>query len=282
MKASNHRSPSTNLPVARNLTAVYISSLVVALLMTVASVAGLLYPDRIYPTEEMQQSFQANDVVNLLLGLPILLGSMWFARRGRLLGLLFWPGALFFVFYNAVGYTFGLPLGVGFMLALAQATVSAYTTAGLVASIDGDAVRKGLGDAVPVRVTGGALAGAGFLFLLLAVSTMINGITGRAPITEPELGTQVADMFIIPALIIGGVQLWRRKPLGYVTGVGLLFQASMLFVGLIAFFILQPILTAAPFALTDTIVVAFMGLIVFIPFGLFLRGVVSQGRKKGE
>lgn len=279
MKTSNKKSPSTNLPVARNLTAVYVSSLVVALLMTVASVVGLLYPDRIYPTEEMQQSFRANDVVNLALGLPILLGSMWFARRGRLLGLLFWPGALFVAFYNAVAYSFGLPLGAGFMLALAQATLSAYTTAGLVASIDGNAVRERLGKAVPVRVTGGALAGAGFLFLLLAVSMMVNGITGQAPIAEPELGTQVADFFIIPALIIGGVQLWRRKPLGYVTGVGLLFQTSMLFVGLIAFFILQPILTAAPFALTDTIVVALMGLIIFIPFGLLLRGVVSQARQ---
>jgi hypothetical protein len=72
------------------------------------------------------------------------------------------------------------------------------------------------------------------------------------------------------------VQLWRRQPLGYVTGAGLLFQASMLFIGLLAFFILQPVLTAAPFALTDTIVIALMSLIILIPFGLFLRGVVSR------
>jgi hypothetical protein len=268
--------PLTTLPVTRNLRWVTIFSLVVALLMTVAAAAGLLYPDRIYPTEELQQSFVANDVVNLLIILPTLLGSIWFARRGKLLGLLFWPGALFVVFYNAIAYTFGLPLGVGFLLALAQATLSAYTTAGLVASIDGDAVRQRLSDSVPVRVTGGALAGAGLLFLVLAGSTMVNAVTGGAPIAEHELGVQVADLFIIPALVVGGVQLWRRQPLGYVTGAGLLFQASMLFIGLLAFFILQPVLTAAPFALTDTIVIALMSLIILIPFGLFLRGVVSR------
>lgn len=81
MRVSNHRSPSTILPVTRNLTAVYISSLVVVLLMTVASLAGLLYPDQLYPTEELQQSFMATDVVNLFIGLPILLGSIWFARQ---------------------------------------------------------------------------------------------------------------------------------------------------------------------------------------------------------
>ena len=76
-------------------------------------------------------------------------------------------------------------------------------------------------------------------------------------------------------MIIGGLLLWRREPLGYVAGAGLLFQASMLFIGLIAVLLLQPLLTAAPFPLTDTIVVFAMGLVCFVPFALFLRGVVS-------
>jgi hypothetical protein len=37
----------------------------------------------------------ANNVGNLVIGLAILLGAMGLARRGRLIGLLFWPGALF-------------------------------------------------------------------------------------------------------------------------------------------------------------------------------------------
>jgi hypothetical protein len=242
----------------------------------VASAAGLRYPDRIYPADELQQAFVPNDVVNLLIVLPVLLGALWFARRGKLLGLLFWPGALFVVFYNAVAYTFGLPLGVGFALALAQATLSVYTTAALIATIDGEAVRQRLGDAVPARVTGGALVGAGSLFLLLAASTLLNALAGRAPLAEHELGVQVADLFIVPALICGGVLLWRREPLGYVVGAGLLFQVSMLFVGLLAFFALQPLLTAAPFALQDTLVVTMMSLVILIPFGLFLRGVLRS------
>jgi hypothetical protein len=275
MKPSRVAATHAKLPVTHRLTLVYIFSLVVALLMTVASAAGLLYPDQIYPTEELRQSFMATDVVNLCIGLPVLLGSMWFAWRGKLLGLLFWPGALFAVFYNAVGYAFGLPLNVGFILALLQATLSAYTTAGLIASIDGEAVRQRLSSTVPTRVTGGALLGAGILFFLLAMNTMISAIASETLIAESELGVQVADLFIIPALVIGGAQLWQRRPLGYVVGAGLLFQASMLFIGLIAFFILQPFLTTAPFALTDTIVIAVMSLVILVPFALFLRGVTK-------
>jgi hypothetical protein len=51
-------------------------------------------------------------VVNLLIGLPILLGSMWLARRGQLIGLFLWPGALLFVLYNDIIYVFAMPINL--------------------------------------------------------------------------------------------------------------------------------------------------------------------------
>jgi hypothetical protein len=59
------------------------------------------------------------------------------------------------------------------------------------------------------------------------------------------------------------------------TGLGLLFQASMLFIGLIAFLLVQPILTAAPFVLSDVMVILVLGLIYFVPFARFVRPTVS-------
>jgi hypothetical protein len=62
-----------------------------------------------------------------------------------------------------------------------------------------------------------------------------------------------------------------------VTGLGLLFQASMLFIGLIIILLFRPVLTTAPFSLVDVVVTFILGLISFVPFGLFIRGVVSGG-----
>ena len=59
-------------------------------------------------------------------------------------------------------------------------------------------------------------------------------------------------------------------------GTGLLFQASMLFIGLIMILLLQPLLTGAAFILTDIVVTFIMGLVCFIPFVLFVRGVVRS------
>jgi hypothetical protein len=52
----------------------------------------------------------------------------------------------------------------------------------------------------------------------------------------------------------------------------------MLFIALIVYLILQPVLTGAKCSVIDVTVIFVMGLICFIPFVLFLRGVV---RKQG-
>jgi hypothetical protein len=62
--------------------------------MVAASAIGLLYRAVRHPTDDLLQSFVPTDVFNLLTGLPILLGSMGLVRRGKLIGLLLWQGAL--------------------------------------------------------------------------------------------------------------------------------------------------------------------------------------------
>lgn len=59
--------------------------------------------------------FLAHDGFNLVVGLPILLGSLWLARRGSLIGLLLWPGALFYVLYTYALYVVGAPFSALFL-----------------------------------------------------------------------------------------------------------------------------------------------------------------------
>ena len=139
-------------------------SLIIALLMVAASVTGLLYPANIYPTDELLESFIPNDVVNIILGLPILLGAMWLTWRVKLIGLLFWLGALFYILYNYLVYLFGMPLNEMFPVYIFLVMLSAYTLVGLAASIDGKALQPQLTGIVRERVAGGVLAGLGTLF----------------------------------------------------------------------------------------------------------------------
>jgi hypothetical protein len=267
--------PFPILPTTGSLAPAYVSSLVVALLLTLVSAIGLLFQSAIYPTEELAQSFVVTDLVNLVIGVPILLGSMGLARQGKLIGLLFWPGALLFAVYHSIAYVYALPLSWIFLLYVLLLVLSVYTMIGLVAGIDGEAVGKRLRSRVPERLAGGVLIGLGVFSLLRNLAVLAGAIPSQAAIPATELGVMISDSILIAAWIIGGVLLWRRQALGYVGGTGLLFQGSMLFIGLIVWMVLTPRMTGAPFVLTDLVVVLIMSLICFVPFALFLRGVTK-------
>ena len=266
--------PTHPLPLNRRPTLLAAGSLLIALLTAALALAGLLAGDAVYRSQELRASFVTNDLVNLVIGVPILLIALWLARRGKLAGLLFWPGALFFLLYNAaIVYVYALPLGWAWLLYLILLALVVYTLIGLMASIDGGAVQSRLQGRVPERGAGGVMVGLGVVFLLIVGGEIAGAVAGQTPIARAQLAVYVADFATIPAWIIGGVLLWRRQALGYVSGAGLLFGASMLFVGLLVYFLVQPALTGAPFAKSDFVAILAFGLVCFVPFGMFLRGL---------
>jgi hypothetical protein len=270
--------PSESLPVKRALTTTFVLSLVVAVLMIVASLAGLLYPSVLYPSDELVHSFVVNDVVNLVIGLPILFISMWLTRRGKMLGLLFWPGALLYNLYNYIAYLVGTPLSVFTFAYLLHVLLSAYIIYELVRTIDAESVGAQLTGRVPRKFSSWVLILFGISFIFRSIGMIAQGFTDQVILPISEMGVLIADLVLSVLCIGGGALLLRRRPLGYTSGLGLLFAVSMLFIGLILILILQPILTDANFIFTDVIVVFVMGLVCFIPFGLYVRGALSKGK----
>lgn len=215
-------------------------------------------------------------MVNLLIGLPILIGSMWLSWRGKLIGLLLWPGALLYVLYNYTAYIFGLPLNWTLIIYLVLVLLSAITVTRLIMSIDGVSVRGQLEGLVFEKLSGGFLFVFGLLFMLRAMSIIADSLTNQTVILPTEFSVLIADMILSALWIAGGVLLFKRSPLGYVSGLGLLFSAIILFFGLIVFLLIQPVFADVPFVVSDVVVIIVMGLVFCIPFALFVRGVISS------
>jgi hypothetical protein len=230
----------------------------------------------LYPTHRLLLSFAPSDAFNLLVGLPILLGSMWLARRGNLIGLLCWPGALFYVLYMYVPYVVGVPFNVLFLPYLVLVALSAYTLIGLVASIDGHVVRQRLTGLVPARTSGGILAGLAILIIVRQIAVIVTALTSQTPVDTAELSSWIADFTLaIPLLLVSGILLWRREALGYVAGAGLLLAYGVLALSLIPFFVLQARYTASPVDVTGIVAVLVMAALCFTPFAFFVRGAGS-------
>src|SRR5512133_3978139 len=96
-KPSSDIVPHTGLPLGRDPTLAYRVSLIAATLIAFVSIAGFLWGHEGLYGDEYPSVLVARggDVANLVL-VPVLLGSMWLARRGALVGSLLWPGALFY------------------------------------------------------------------------------------------------------------------------------------------------------------------------------------------
>lgn len=274
--------PSSTLPLLHEPTTAWRLSLVAAILMAGMSLVGLVFSAWVYPTPEQVQSFVSNDVATLVLGLPILLGTMWLTRRGKWIGLLCWPGALLYSLYNYLAYVFGTPFGLATAVYLAIVLICAYALFDLLKAIDAQEVRVRLAGLVPVKTGGVLLLAFGGLFFFQALSILAGSLTNLAALPLPELGVLIADLVLSLGWMAGGALLFLGKPSGYASALGLLFAASTLIIGLILVLFLQPVLTEAPFAPSDAITVFILGLIVFIPFWLFARPVLAVDRARGS
>ena len=263
-----------NLPIKHSLKPVYILSLIIAFLLAFTSIVGIFFGSMVYPTEELLNNFISNDIVNLIIGLPIILASIFLTIRSKLVGLLFWPGALLFIVYNYLIYVLAIPLNWIFLVYLTLIVSSLYTIILLANRMDGTKIQQQLTGIVNERISGIILAAMGLLFMLQAGGAMIDALINQIQVTGIDFAVHIADFSISPVIVIGGLLLWRRKEFGYASGLGLLFQASMLFIGLIAFLIIQPFLTQTPLLFFDILAVSIMGLICFIPLSLFIRGVM--------
>jgi len=241
--------PRIGLPVRRSLSLAYGASVATAILAAVSSVLALLDPARVYPAANLLRAFLANDVTNLVIGMPILLVSIWLAVRGLWAGLLLWPGALLYVLYNYLVPLLCTPFNLAFVLHLALVTASLYTMIGLMTSVDGSEVKQRLAGFVPEKFSGAVLAGLAIVTFLRATSLMTTCLLKGTQIDATDLALAATDI-----LMATGAELrvadrrssaLEAKNLRVLVGLGLLFQASMLFIGLIVFLIVEQRTTGA-------------------------------------
>ncbi len=228
--------------------------------MMLAAGAGLVFTAWRYPTEALRAAFVPNDIVTLIVGVPLLLAVTWAAARDRGLGRLLLPGALLYGVYNAIATAVGLALGIWSLPDLAVLALGVPAAVILVRSESRKPVER---RQTLMRAIAGILIGLGGLFLIRALMQL----SGATALTAPELGVCVADLVITPLWIIGGVALWQDRPFGVALGIGLFFQANLLFVGLLAVLALQPLVAGQPFVVTDFVVILVMGSVCFVPFG---------------
>lgn len=257
-----------------NLKIWYLLSIIIALFVALVSIIGLLYKDSIYLTATFMQTFVPNDVVNLIIGLPFLLISLWLTKKGKIIGLLCWPGALFYILYIYFPYILSVPFNMLFLPYLIIFSLSIYTLIGLIVSIDQNAIKNMLIENIPNETFGGILIGLSIFIIIRQVALIINAILNNSIIDQQELAVWIDDLIIgSPIMLIGGYLLWKKRPLGYTVGAGLFISYTLLSFALIPFLAIQSYLRNTAIDLMGIIILLIMTMICAIPFIYFVKGV---------
>ena len=258
-----------NFPARSNLKLVNISTLILVFLMTGVSVIGILFQSAIYPSKELSVVFVPNDILNLVIGLPLILVSLFLTKRGKLIGLSCYPAALFYITYIYTGYLLGLPFNVLFIPYLILVTLSIYTLIGLVLNIDSEQVRKKLKGYVPIKTAG----------VIYQSYQIVNTFVKHLEVEQMMMAQWIDDLVIAsPPLLLIGFYMIRGKALGYSMGMGLLLVLTILFIGLVPILIIKGILTGTPINVPDILLVAGSSMICFIPFLLFAKGIIRTSK----
>src|SRR5919202_1689270 len=228
--------PPGLLPVRASLGPVVATSLLSAGLLAITAVAGLLFGARgLYnPDPARLPTFLGQDGMTLAVILPLLLWSVWAARRGSLRGLLLWTAALFYVACSYAYYALDPEFNVLYLVYIAIVAMSVYGCLYLLLSTDADAVAARFSAHAPIRVAGAFLmalpTGLGLLWIAMIIAHLASGAT-------PNRVNQVVwpmDLIVaFPAMFWGGLWLWRRQPLGYTVATVLLIKGGLLGVTLV-------------------------------------------------
>ncbi len=253
----------------------------VSVLLAVAAGAGVFIRDFYRDSPSYVAQARGQDVVSLFVVLPVMITSAWLSGRGSTASRLVWNGGLAYLLYTYIFFAFDMRFNSLFLVYVALLGCSLYALVGSLVSANKQAIKASFADRTPVRAISAYLAVVVVLFYFMWLSEVLPAVLGGAiPQSVQESGTptngvHVLDMaWILPALGLTAVQLWRRRSVGYT-----LAGSSLAFLTLLVLAILGMIVVMALEGQTIFIPqVVIFGTVWIISLGMlawYLRGLQS-------
>jgi hypothetical protein len=176
---------------------------------------GLYYYDTVSTAAQMQ----GNDLITLVVGLPLLVASAWLAFRSSLRGRLLLTGTLGFFLYTYMSMSMLTAYNSLFLVYVALFTLSLYAFVLSMLSFDLADLARHFSPRLPHGWIAGVLfAVGGFLFLAWMGRIVPPLLQNQTPALEntTTLVIQTMDLgLIVPLAVLSGILLLRRSAWGY-------------------------------------------------------------------
>jgi hypothetical protein len=220
------------LEKSENFRLAYALSVIVAVLASAVSVVGLCFPG-IYLGNWGNGTSLGNDLVTLVVAVPVLVLAIIHSSRGSVRARLLWLGSLYYMFYNYAFYVFGIPVTSLYLPWIALFVLSGIAFALGAGNLDIRSIAGRFSPRTPARWIAGYMFYVAAMVSFLWISRWVKFlVTGHAPdVNGSQYAYQViaaVDLsFLVPPFIAGAYLLFRRRPWGYVLGTVALVQGAL-------------------------------------------------------
>jgi hypothetical protein len=177
---------------------------------------GLYYYDTVSSAAQMQ----GNDIIALILGLPLLVISTVLAFRGSLRGRLLLTGTMGFFLYTYLSMSMLTAYNMLFLVYVALFTMSLYAFILCMLSFDLADLPRHFSEKLPRGLIAAVLFAVGGFLLLAWIGRVVPELlNSQIPAALENTTTRVIQALdlslIVPLAILSGVLLLRRKAWGY-------------------------------------------------------------------
>ncbi len=162
---------------------------------------------------------RGTDALTFFICVPLLVVALLLYRRGSLRGGLFLVGVLSYFLYNSASLTLGVAYNPSFLLYAAFFSASLFAFILAFTAVDTRQLAAHVSPGLPHRAIAALMfvSGLGLLFVWLGdiIPPLLHGTYPAIASYTTEV-TYVFDLsIIVPVLILTGIFLLRRAPLGY-------------------------------------------------------------------
>jgi len=227
---------------------------------------GLYHNDSI----SMAAQARAQDLVTLVIGIPLLVISLILSNKKSLKGKLMLLGIIGYFLYTYTSYSFLAMYNVFFLIYVSLMSISFFA---FIINFNSDELKNlkdYFDDRFPGKYIGIFNIFMGFCICLLWLGMIVPAIGKVPPVLEhyTTLSIQALDLgFIVPIAIISGVLLIKNKSMGYLLTSIIIIKGMTILLAIVMMLIFM-YLDGVKLSMVETIM--FPAFFVILSFNLFL------------
>ena len=238
-----------------------------------------IYGKGLYQFDSVSTASQgiAQDVVTIILGIPLLVISLFLARKGSIKGRLLLTGTLGYFLYTYVSYAFLWMYNPFFLIYVILMSASFFAFVLCMMSFDIQKLSSCFGEKLPVRFLGGFSIFVAVTIALMWLGRIVPPLISHTIPAGLEhyttLVIQAMDLgFIVPVAMISGILLMKKRPFGYLLASVIYLKEVTMLTALTAMIIGQ-IVSGVKVGIAEIVMFPAFNLIVIYCMILIMKNV---------